>query len=317
MTERKNSKNNTSSLFNRYVWLVDTIYRRGKITFEEISDLWSRSTLNETEEDFPRRTFHSHRQAIEEMFDIIIECDKRNGYTYFIENRDDMEKGGVRSWLLNTFAVNNLINESHKLKRRILFEEIPSGQHYLTPIIEAMRDELTIEMTYQSFWRDEPATFGIEPYCIKIFKQRWYVIAKNLHYDAIRIYSLDRVQNLRITENLFVLPEKFCPETFFENAFGIIVDENIEPCTVQIKAFGNRRKFLQTLPLHYSQQETVITENESIFSYYLSPTFDFRQELLSHGDEIEVLSPDWFRKELEEVVRNMNNLYIHRQDIKS
>ena len=96
MQIRKNGKNNTPNLFNRYVWLVDTIYRREKITFEEISDLWSCSTLNDTGEDLPLRTFHYHRQAIEEMFYINIECDKRNGYVYYIENRDDMERGGVR-----------------------------------------------------------------------------------------------------------------------------------------------------------------------------------------------------------------------------
>jgi len=309
MTEKRNSKNNTSTLFNRYVWLVDTIFRRGKITFEEISNLWSRSALNETGEDLPLRTFHNHRQAIEQMFDIIIDCDKRDGYTYFIENRDDMEKAGVRTWLLNTFAVNRLINESHKLKPRILFEQIPSGQRYLTPIIEAMRDELTMEMTYQSFWRDEPTTFEIEPYCVKVFKQRWYVVARSLYYDAIRIYSLDRIHHLRITETPFKLPKDFCPETYFDHAFGIIVDEGIQPCVVQLKVFGKQRRYLQTLPLHHSQQESEITDNDSVFSYYLSPTFDFRQELLSHGSNIEVLSPEWFREEMMETVRNMNHLY--------
>ena len=298
MTQKRSSKNNTSNLFNRYVWLVDTIYRRGKIIFEEISDLWSRSALNETGEDLPLRTFHNHRQAIEQMFDIIIDCDKRDGYTYFIENSDDMEKAGVRAWLLNTFAVNRLINESHKLKPRILFEQIPSGQRYLAPIIEAMRDELTMEMTYQSFWRDEPTTFEIEPYCVKVFKQRWYVVARSLYYDAIRIYSLDRIHSLRVTETLFKLPKDFCPESYFDQAFGIIVDEGIEPCIVQLRVFGKQRKYLQTLPLHHSQYESDITENDSIFNYYLSPTFDFRQELLSHGDTIEVLSPKWFREEI-------------------
>ena len=85
------------------------------------------------------------------MFDINIVCDKKGGYKYYIENAEDMEKGGVRTWLLNTFAVNNLINESHHLKRRIMFEQIPSGQKFLTPIIEAMRDGLSVEITYKSF----------------------------------------------------------------------------------------------------------------------------------------------------------------------
>ena len=305
MEKRKTSKHKTSNLFNRYVWLVDTIYRRGKITYEEISDLWSRSTLNEDGEELPLRTFHNHRQAIEEMFDINIECDKRNNFTYYIENSEDMKRGGVRSWLLNTFTINRLINESHKMKHRILFEQIPSGQRFLTPIIEAMRDDLIIKITYQSFWNDSPRIYEIEPYCVKVFRQRWYVVAKSQFHNSVRTFSLDRIQNLQTTEKKFKLPKKFCPETFFKDAFGIIVDRDVETCEVQIKAFGNKRKYFQTLPLHHSQEELVISENESIFSYYLSPTFDFRQELLSHGDEITVLSPQWLREEIREIARKV------------
>ena len=149
-------------LFNRYIWLVDTIYRAKKITFEEINERWLRTDMSEGE-DLPLRTFHNHRKAIEQMFDINIECNKRGGYYYYIENAEEMERGGVRSWLLNTFAVSNLINESHHLKQRILFENIPSGREYLTHIIEAMRDSQAIEISYQSFTRDEPHTYEIEP----------------------------------------------------------------------------------------------------------------------------------------------------------
>ena len=129
----------TKDLFDKYIWLVDIIYRSGKITFEEINERWLRSTLSGGT-DLPLRTFHNWRTAIEQVFDINIGCNRKAGYYYYIENADDMEKGGIRNWLLNTFAVNNLINESHHLKRRILFEEIPSGKRYLTPVIEAMRD---------------------------------------------------------------------------------------------------------------------------------------------------------------------------------
>ena len=295
-------------LFNRYIWIVDTIYRKGRLTFEEINEKWLRNEMSGGRE-LPLRTFHTHRNAIEEMFDINIECDRRNGYLYYIENREDMERGGVRSWLLNTFAVNSLINESHKLKSRILFEQIPSGQRYLTPVIEAMRDELTVEMTYQSFWRDEPNTFEVEPYCVKIFKQRWYVVAGNPYYNTIRIYSLDRIQDLRITDRPFHFPEDFSPESYFEHAFGIIIEDGIEPCTVQLKVYGKQRKYLQTLPLHHSQEEIETAEDYSVFSYYLAPTFDFRQEILSHGEGIEALSPDWFRDDMKETVHKMEKFY--------
>jgi hypothetical protein len=310
MKSRNSSKDKTSALFNRYVWLADVVYRYGRITFEEINERWRNSSLNEDEEDLPLRTFHNHRAAIEEMFEVIIECDKRDGYRYYIDNSDDLKKGGgVRNWLLNTLAVNHLINESHKLKRRILFEQIPSGQRYLTPIIEAMRDERTIEMTYHSFWRDEPSTFEVEPYCVKVFKQRWYVVAYNPYYQAPRIYSLDRIHNLRITETSFKLPEDFEPEAFFEHSFGIIADREIAPCIVQLKVYGKQRRYFQTLPLHHSQTETEVAEDYSVFSYFLSPTFDFKQEILSHGGSVEVVSPEWFRREMRERVVIMIELY--------
>ena len=177
---RDSSKSNTAVLFNRYVWLVDTIYRAGRISFEEINDRWKHSSLNDTEEDLPLKTFHNHKNAIQQMFDINIECDRRGGYLYYIEHAEDMERGGVRTWLLNTFAVNHLINESHHLKRRILFEEIPSGQRFLTQIIEAMRDSLTMDMNYQSFWNEKPTQFEVEPFCVKVFRQRWYVVARSV-----------------------------------------------------------------------------------------------------------------------------------------
>lgn len=307
---RQTSKESTSNLFNRYVWLVDVIYRTGQITFEQINEKWSNSQLNDSGEDIPLRTFHNHRKAIEQMFDINIECDKRNGYTYYIENADDMERGGVRSWLLNTFAVNNLINESHKLKHRILFEQIPSGQQFLTLIIEAMRDGVAINMTYQSYWRDEPNDFGVEPYCVKVFKQRWYLVARSPYYDKVMIYALDRVLSLDTTpDKKFKMPKEFDPEAYFYNCFGIITDESLVAQEVVVKVFDNQVKYIRALPLHHSQQEVETTDDYSIFKYYIKPTYDFRQELLSHGAEIEVLTPEWFRAEITNTIKNQEAVY--------
>ena len=307
----KTAKDSTSNLFNRYVWLVDIIYRRGKITFEEINEYWLRSSLNFNGDDLPLRTFHNHRKAIEQMFDIIIECDKRNGYKYYIENSEDMERGGVRSWLLNTFAVNNLINESHKLKQRILFEQIPSGQMYLTPIIEAMRDSLSLEITYKSFWYETAYTFEVYPYCVKVFKQRWYVVAYSLGKDRIFIYALDRIKAMTITDNKFVLPTDFDGESFFADCFGVIAGDDQKAEKVLIKVYANQNRYIRSLPLHHSQKEEENSADYSIFSYYIRPTSDFQQELLSHAGYIEVLSPEWLREEMKREVENMNSNYIN------
>ena len=307
--EKRSSKDSTSNLFNRYVWLVDIISQRGKITFEEINECWLRSPLNLDGEDIPLRTFHNHRKAIEQMFDINIECDKRNGYKYFIESIEDIKKGGVRTWLLNTFAVNNLINESHKIKQRILFEQIPSGQKFLIPIIEAMRDSITIEISHQSFWRDEPNTYEVYPYCIKVFKQRWYLIAYNPCLERILTYGLDRIKNIIITDNKFHLPEDFDGETFFADCFGIITGDDTKPEKVLIKAYAKQDSYIRALPLHHSQKEEECCTDYTIFSYFIKPTYDFRQELLSQGTGVEVLAPEWFRNKIAEVITGLSYIY--------
>lgn len=222
-----------------------------------------------------------------------------------------LKRGGIRNWLLNTFAVNNLINESHHLKQRILFEDIPSGRQYLTTIIEAMRDNQDIEITYQSYWKDKSYTFYIEPYCVKVFKQRWYVVARSSYYDAVMIYALDRIRNLRTTDIRFEYPKDFDPQNYFNFSFGIIVDEEAEIERIQIKVYGNKCKYISTLPLHHSQHEIETTEEYSIFEYLLHPTYDFQQEILSHGNEIEVISPIWFREQIREIVENMSKRYNH------
>lgn len=307
---KDSTKDSMSHLFNRYVWLVDLIYRRKGITFSEINKCWRNSSRNDTAEDIPLRTFHNHRRAIEQMFDIIIKCDKQHGYAYYIENAEDMERGGVRNWLLNTFAVNNLINESHKLKQRILFERIPGGQMYLTPIIEAMRDSLSVEITYQSFRQEEaPYTIQVHPYCIKIFKQRWYLIANNPRKSDIRIYALDRIKGLNLTETKFKLPNDFDGDTFFSDCFGIIARDATKVENVLIKVHKDQDSYIRALPLHHSQQEVKSTDTYSIFSYYIKPTYDFRQELLSHGAQVEVLKPKWFRKQIADVILAQHKTY--------
>lgn len=295
-------------LFSRYVWLLETIHRAGKITFEEINARWLRSELSGGE-TLSLRTFHHHRDAIEELFDINIECIKRGGYCYYIEDTEELEKGCVRKWLLNSFAVDNLIVESRKLKSRILLEEVPSGKRYLIPLIEAMRDGMIVEVDYQSFRQQVPANFEIEPYCLKLFRQRWYVVARSPHYNRVMIYSLDRILDLEVLEKTFYYPEEFNPQSYFDACFGIVADDDIGIETVQLKVYAPQDKYFDALPLHHSQRTVEVTEGHTVYEYRIRPTYDFVQELLSHGADVEVLQPSLLRSRLGDIAKEMVALY--------
>lgn len=298
--------------FDRYVWLIDVINRHGHISFKDISYLWSRSPLNTVGENYlPERTFHNHREAILDTFGIEIKCDRSLGY--YIANSDDLEADGIRQWLLESLSMNNLLNETKDMRDRILFEKIPSSHKWLPVIVNAMRDGKVIEMTYQSFWKDEPCTYKANPYCLKLFKQRWYMLAKSEGKDSPRIYALDeRMLNVVQTDMDYKLPAKFNAEEFFAEYFGIFVGTDWESQTVKIRVAKDQEKYFDTLPLHDSQRklEEESDESYSIYRYHLAPTFDFKQELLSLGPAVEVLEPKEFREEIMDDIAKMSSLYM-------
>lgn len=299
-----------AELFNRYLWLIDLIYQSGGITRDEINRRWSRSVLNErAESEIPERTFHRHKEAIKELFDIDIICDRTPERVYRIEHNYVDKSKNLRSWLLNTFSLGNILTEARQIQDRILVENIPSGNKFLTNIIESMRENHILNISYQNFLNDSPWKFDIEPYCLKLFRQHWYLLARSPYDNKLRIYGLDRILDLSISDKLFQLPKDFNADSIFENCFGIIVGSNDKPTMIKFKVINNQQKYIRSLPLHHSQQEICSESDYSIFSVFVKPTFDLIQEFLKYGYDLEVIEPIELRQQLSDIAQGMNTMY--------
>ena len=256
------------------------------------------------------RTFHKWRIAVEELFGLVIECERKGGYHYYIENASEIKNGSLRSWLLSTISVSNLLIDNQSMKDRILLEDVPSGQEYLSTIIEAMKKNYVIQITYQSYWRDESNTFNVEPYCIKLFKQRWYLLAWNPYYEQLMIYAVDRIYDIELLKDQkFKMVDDFKASEFFENFYGIITNTDAEPIDIRLKLSSGQANYLRSLPLHSTQKEIERSSEYSIFQLHLCPEFDFHQEVLSMGEDIEVLEPLSLREEIAGNIERMLNKY--------
>ena len=294
------------NLVGKYVWLVETIYNAGRITYDDINKKWQQEDFDGKE--LPLRTFHKWRIAVEEMFGLNIECERKGGYHYYIGNPEEIENRGLRSWLLSTISVSNLLLDSQQLKSRILLEEVPSGVKYLSLIIDAMKTGNVVQIEYQSFWRKESSTLILKPYCVRLFKQRWYLLAYNSDYNELRTYSLDRIQDFKKLAETFTIPDSFNAQEYFENYYGIIVKRG-EVEDVKLRASKEQANYLRSLKLHHSQQEVETHEDYSIFTYRLCPELDFIIEIMSMGERVEVLEPKQLRNQIAESAEQLSRLY--------
>ena len=266
-----------ANLLGRYIWEINTIAKsRHGLTLDELNEEWESCSLYDG-------------KPIVRQFHIFIECDKRTNRYYLAFNDTDRQPE-MQEWLLNSFSVGNMLLQGKDLNGRILCEKIPSGYEYLTELIQAMRESKVIKMEYQSFYAKEPQDVVLEPYCLKVFKQRWYITGRNTNKDALRTYALDRIYDMKITDKKFKMPKGFDAQELYDTVYGIILD--------------NDKKVERQ-----SQRELSSTKDCTVFEYYLKPTYDFIQELLSHGSDVEVIHPQSLRQQMKGWINNMAELY--------
>ncbi len=201
------------------------------------------------------------------------------------------------------------MHETVGMRDRIIFEEIPSSKRWLSVIVNAMKDNKALVLTYQSYNRMEPHTFDAFPFCLKLFKQRWYMLAGSEAYELPRIYSLDRIIDVKESDVDFFVPQSFDARELFRDHFGIIIGDDVPVETIKLKVEASQVKYYRSLPLHHSQREIETTLDYSVFEYHLATTFDFWQEVLSKGDTVEVLEPSEFRSWIADTVANLNKTY--------
>lgn len=284
-----------SKIFQQYIWIVNTLRQYRKLSLEQLNELWVKDEVIGGEA-LNRKSFMRHKDAILNMFGIIIECDLEHGYKYFISNPEIINDDTIEGWMLSTLTVNTVLSDSASLRNRILLENVPAGEEYLQTIILALKTNRRLTITYQRFGCDSYVK-TVSPYALKLFHQRWYILTYTGRHMAT--YALDRMLSLEISDETFEMPKGFSPEDYFAEYYGITTDDT-PMAHVVIRTYGNVPNYLRTLPLHASQREIKHTDEFTDFSFDIRPSVDFVLELMSYTDGLEVL-------ELMELRRKISN----------
>lgn len=284
-----------------FFWITSLLKRSNYISLADINEEWCHCCYNSDGLPFERNTFRNYLKGIEELFDINIEY---NGKGYYIVDPAPLREQNLQTALLHDIEGVDFLSRFRSLGSRIQTEEILEGRQYLSTIAESIKRSYQLKIVHQKFTDSEAHTKTIEPYCLKTVKRRCYILARDLTDSHLKTFALDRILELEMTKEHFKPDESVNVETYFDNSYGIVVDES-KVDTVHIRTSEDTAPYIRTLPLHKSQREVAPRE----FTFRVAKTLEFMNELLRHGEGIEVLAPEDLREEFKARIEKMKAMY--------
>ena len=293
-----------SELIRKYIWVIQILIKAGPrgLSLEQIMRRWE----DRWDAPYSRRTFNNHREAILEVFGIEIRCDRSTNCYYVPAGEDLSDSDAAAAWLINTFTVNNLLTLGReRLSGRVSVEDVPSGQRWLTLLMDAMTENLTVRILYRKYTREDAEPLHVRPYAVKEFQRRWYLVGWCEERQVERVYGLDRILEMTPTGETFRMPEGYDAEEIFAESLGIYLPEGQKAERIVFRATDREARYLRDLPFHHSQKEL----EPNLFQLRLILTDDLVMEFCRLGDRVEVLEPAVLRERIARELSAASRLY--------
>lgn len=295
-------------LIEKYVFLAQTFAEAGQtgLSWPEVAARWE----DRYGEPYPRRTFVHHRAGVEQVFGLAITCDRSTNRYRIDQGESAVDKRAAVAYLIDTFTVNSLLTlGQERLSGRVAVENVPSGQFFLTGLMQAMLENAVLRISYWKYLSPEADIRVVRPYALKEFAKRWYLVAFSEDAGALRTYALDRMTDMQRTGAHFKMPAGFQVQHLFESSYGIYLPEGEKPVLVKLRTSLREAAYLEDLPLHPSQMLVAREGDACIFAMHVIPNPNFIMELCSHGDRLEVLEPASLREAVREALKNALKQY--------
>uniref|UniRef100_UPI0040495056 helix-turn-helix transcriptional regulator n=1 Tax=Gelidibacter sp. TaxID=2018083 RepID=UPI0040495056 len=256
---------------------------------------------------FSKRTLQRDLKEIRNVFGIDIEYSKTNK-GYYISQSETENMNFQR--MIEAFDMFNSLNLAQDLTPFIHLEKRrPQGTENLYGLLHAIKNKLKIKFTYQKFWDEEVSQRLVEPYALKEFKNRWYILAKDSKDSNIKSFALDRLTNLEITTQHYQYPDNYSIEQNYRYCFGIISPNGSDPQDIILSFDPFQGKYIKTLPLHETQKVLLDNDQETRIKLKLCLTHDLFMELLSFGDNMKVIEPKKLADEIKEAHKKAYGQY--------
>ena len=292
------------------LYLINLLERKGAMTLKEINECYQYSSIYEGDDILPR-TFLRYKDFIEVNFPCYIEYNARTG-KYELHRHKALygEDDSLFDYLLSAYHIEGMTELALKHREKIVLTEAPTGVENVQIILEAIDKKRGIECDYYSFNKKSIKQQKLIPYFLRTWENRWYLVAEpDNHHHGQSVFALERMDNIRLTEEKMLPSKNITAEEYFEGSFGVNHSDDQKPERILIKVYSTQVEYIKALPLHESQKEIEATDEWSIFEYRLVPCYNFYQQLLWHREKLEVLEPQNVRDEIKNSIKKMLEHY--------
>lgn len=280
--------------------------KKGPFSWDQVESLLKKkSEGTDLDLQISKRTLNRDLKEIQELFGLVIEFDFKSA-RYQINTEESSEN---HLELMESFETIQAFGRANRLKGKVFFEKrLARGTEYLKSILEAIENQEAIQIEYEKFWLWETENRKIRPIALKEYLHRWYVMAWT-EKDELRFFGLDRIKNLQTLPEKVNLPPAPDLESRFLETIGIINDptETVETVILTFTEFKGR--YIQSMPLHPTQQILVNDSNILRISLRVKINYELVSVILSHGDEVRVDHPE----RLKEIIKVKAGNVFHQQ----
>ena len=298
------------SKLKKCLYLINLLERKGALTLKEINDCYEYSSLYEGDEILPR-TFARYKDFISETFPCYIDFNQRTG-KYELHRHKALygEDDSLYDYLLSAYHIEGMTELALKHRDKIILTEAPTGVENVQMILEAIDKKRGIECDYYSYNKKSVKHQKLIPYFLRTWENRWYLVAEpDNHHHGQSVFALERMDNIRLTEDKMLPSKKITADEYFDGSFGVNHSDDQKPERILIKVYSTQVEYIKALPIHESQKEIEATDEWSIFEYRIIPCFNFYQQMLWQRERIEILEPQRVRDEMKKIIEDIQKFY--------
>jgi predicted DNA-binding transcriptional regulator YafY len=282
----------------RYSIIIDHIKRSEFPSFKEILELLQNEGFQ-----ISSRTLQRDLEDIRDEFGIEITWDSgKNGY--FIDYGNSVNADYILHFLelaVSAQVMIDTLKEGKEALKYISFDSYDnfSGLSNIQKLLFAIKNYKEITFIHTSYQTGKISNQTVRPYLLKEFQGRWYVYADNPSLDDFRIYGIDRIDQLSVSERSFKPKKDVDIIQRFEDMIGITNGWDGKGKQEIVLSFDPEQgMYFKSLPWHDSYIVISDTDEEFLVSLNIIPNIELVQRILMHSDKVRVIKPVWLRDEI-------------------